>query len=157
MFLIFLFLVLRLQDTPLHTRLQTADGTKPPAALKAARPRGPHPAAACGTPHPATHLQAPPLLAGTRPATPRQATAGQQEASARTAGTRPRRQRGRPPDTAAAGPKRHEPTEGTSRWARRRPRGPVRGSLGGMKRPPVRWDPQRRCSLLEKLPSERRL
>jgi len=133
------------RDTPPHTRPQTADGTKPPGAPRAARPQGPLPVPACGIPLPVTHPPAPPPPAGTRPATPRPATAVPREAYARTAGTKPQRRRGRPRDTAAAGPKRHARTGETSRWARRRPRGPVRGSLGGTKPPPVRWDPLHHC------------
>lgn len=147
----------RLQDTPLHTHLQTADGMKPLAALKAVTLLGPLPVPACGTPLPVTHLLALPPLVGTLLATPRLATVEPQEAYARTAGTKPRRQKGRPRDTGVAGPKPHAQTEEMSRWARPRPQEPVRGSLGGMKPLPVRWDPQHHYLLQEKLPSERQL
>lgn len=145
------------QDTPPHTHLQTADGMKPLAALKAARHQGPPPVPACGTPLPVTHLLALPPLAETRLATPHLAMVEPQEAYARTAGTKPQRQRGKRRDTGVAGLKRHAQTEEMSRWARLQPQGPVRGSLGGMKPLPVRWDPQHHYSPREKLPSERQL
>lgn len=148
--------LLRLQDTPLdthlHTHLQTADGMKPLAVLKAVRPQGPLPVLACGTPLPVTHLLALPLLAGTHPVTPRLAMVGPQEVYARTAGTKPQRQKERPRDTGVAGLKRHAQTEEMSLWARPQHQGPVRGSHGGMKPLPVKWDPQHLYLPQERLP-----
>lgn len=144
--------VLRLQDTPLHTHPQTADGMKPQAALKAVRPQGPLPVPACGSPLPATHLLVPPPLAGTHLATPHLAMVEPQVVCARTAGMKPQRQTERPQDTGAAGLKPHAQTEETSLWARLQPLGPARGSLGGMKLLPVRWDPQHHYLPQEKHP-----
>lgn len=142
----------RLQDTPQHTHHQTADGTKPPAALKAVRPQVPLPVPACGTPRLVTHLLVLPPPAETPLATLLQATAEPPEVFAKTAGMRPPKPNERPQDMAAAGPKRHVQTGGTSPWARLRPQGPAKGNLGGMKPQPVRWDPQHRY-----LPQERLL
>lgn len=148
------FLRLRLQDTLLHTHLPTAAGMRLLVVLKAARPRGPLQAPVCGTLLPATPQPAPPPLAGTRPAMPRRATAAPPEASARTAGTKPRRQIGKRRDTGAAGRRPRERTEGRSLSGRPRPQEPVRGSHGGTKLPPARWDPPHRYWPLEKLPWE---
>lgn len=158
MFLISFSLVpCRLQDTRLHTHLQTADGMKHLAVLKAVRLQGPLPVPACGTPLPVTHLLALLPLAGTRLATPRLAMVEPQEVYARTAGTKPQRQKERPRGTGAAGLKPHAQTEEMSRWARLQLQEPVRESLGGMKPLPVRWDPQHHYLPQEKLPSERQL
>lgn len=147
----------RLQDTPLHTHLQTAVGMKPLAALKAVRPQGPPPAPACGIPPPVTHLLALPPLAGTHLVMPRPATVEPQEVYARTAGTKPQRQKERPRDTGVDGLKHHAQTEEMSQWARLQPQGPARGSLGGMKPLPVRWDPLHHYLPQEKPPLERQL
>lgn len=142
----------RLQDTLLHTHLQTADGMKPLAALKVARPQEPPPAPACGTQLQVTHLLVLPLLAETHLAMQHPATVEPQEVYARTVGTKPQRRKGKPRDTGVAGLKRHAQTEEMSRWARLQPLEPVRGSLDGMKPLPVRWDPPRHYSPQERLP-----
>lgn len=134
-----------LQDTHLHTHPQTADGMKPLAALKAARPQEPLPVSACGNPLPATPLLVLPPPAGTHLVTPHLDTVEPREAFAKTAGTKPLKLTGRLRDMAAAGLKPHEQTEGRSLWARPRHPEPARGSPGGMKPPPVRWVLQRLC------------
>lgn len=140
----------RLQVTPRHTHLQTADGTRPPVAQKAARLQGRRRAPACGTPPRVTPQPGLPRLAGTRRVTPRPATAVPPEACAKTDGTRHPRQNVRRRDTAAAGRRRHAPT-GMSLWVRLPPRGRARGSPAGTKRPPARWAHQLRCSPQAKL------
>lgn len=149
--------VLRLQDTPLHTPLQTADGMKRPAAPKAVRHQGPLPVHACGTPLPVTHLLALQPLAETHLATPHLATEEPQEVCARTAGMKLQRQNGRPLDTGVVGLKHPEQTEEMNRWVRHQPQEPVRGSLVGMKLLPVRWDPPHHCLPQGKLPLGRQL
>lgn len=152
-FIFLLFLVCcRLQDTPQHTRLQTADGMKPLAALKAVRPQVPLPVPACGTPLPVTHLLVLPPLAETHLAMPHLAMVEPQEVYARTAGTKPQKPKERLRDMGVVGLKRHARTGEMSRWARLQPQGPVRGSLGGMKPLPVRWDLQRHYLPQEKHP-----
>lgn len=142
----------RLRDTPLHTHLQTADGMKPLAALKAVRPQGPLPVPACGIPLLVTHLLVLLPLAETHQVTLRLAMVEQREVYAKTVGMKLQRQKGRPQDMGVAGLKHHVQTEETSQWVRPQPRGPVRGNLGGMKPLPVRWDPPHHCLPQEKLP-----
>lgn len=125
---------------------------KPPAAQKAVRPLGPLPVPACGTLLPATHLLVLPPLAGTHLDTPHLDTVERQEVFARTAGTKPQRQKERPLGTEVAGLKPHAQTEETSQWVRLQLQGPVRGSLVGMKPLPVKWDPQRHYLPQERLP-----
>lgn len=139
----FFFLVLcRLLDTRQHTHLQTVDGMKPLAALKAVRPQGPPPAHACGTPLQVTRLLEPQLLVGIHPAMPLQDMVALREVCARTAGTKPLKPRERPQDMVVAGLKHHVPTEEMSQWKRLQLQGPAKGSLGGMRPLLVRWDPQ---------------
>lgn len=135
----------RLQDTLLHTHLQTADGMKPLAALKAARPQEPLPVSVCGNPLPATPLLVLPPPAGTHLAMPHLDMVEPREAFAKIAGTKPLKLKGRLRDTAVAGLKPHGQTEERSLWARPRHPEPARGSLGGMKPLPVRWVLQRLC------------
>lgn len=140
-----IFCPLRPQVTHLHTHLPTAAGMKPLVGLRAARLQEPPPVPACGTPLPATHQLALPLLAETHLVTLHQAMEEPPVAFAKTAGTKPRRQRGRPPDTGVAGLRPRAQTEEMSRWERPQLQGPVRGSLAGMKPLPVRWDRPHHC------------
>lgn len=144
--------VLKLLDIPLRTHLQTADGMKPPVALKAVKPQGPLLVPECGTRLLATHLPVLPHQAETRLAMPHLVTGEPQEAFAKIAGMRPQRLRGRPQDMGAAGLRPQEQIEEKSQWAKLRLQEPVRGSLGGMKPLPARWAPQHHFLPQEKLP-----
>lgn len=145
----------KLQGTPLHTRPLTADGMKPLAALKAARPQGPLPVPACGTPLPATHLLALQPLAGTHLDTPHLDTEEPLVVCGRTAGTRLLKQKGKRLDMGVDGLKPRAQTEEMNQWVRLQHQGPVRESLGGMRPLPVRWGPQHHYLLLGKHPLER--
>lgn len=116
---------------------------KPQAAQKEARPLGQHLVPACGIQLQATHLLELLHLGGIHQAMPHQDTVGPQEACVRTAGMKLPRPSGRPRDMEAAGLK-HLAQIGEMNLLRRlRPQVQVRGSLGGMRRLPVKWDLQR--------------
>lgn len=115
---------------------------KPQAAQKEARHQGPPPVPACGTPHQVTPLLGPPLLGGIRPAMLHQDMVEPREVCVKTAGMKPPRPNGRHPDMEAAGLK-HLAQIGEMNLLRRlQPQVQVRGSLGGMRPLPVRWDPR---------------
>lgn len=144
----------RLQDTPQHTHLQTVDGMKPQAGLRAVKLQGLLPVPACGTPLPVTLQQGLPPLAGIHLATLHLAMVEPQEVYGRTAGMKPPKLKERPQDMEVAGQKRHAQTEEMSQWVRLLPQVPVRGSHAGMKLLLVKWDPQHPYLPQEKLPSE---
>lgn len=140
-----------------HTLRWTADGMKPQAVQKEARPQEPRPVPACGIQLQATHLLEPPHPGGIPQAMPHQDTVEPQEVCVRTAGMKPPRPSGRPRDMEVAGLKHLAQIGEMNLLKRLRLQVQVRGSLGGMRPLPVRWDLQRHCWPQEKLRSEHRL